>query len=158
MEEIVQLAERLKEACVRRGATVATAESCTGGMVGCAITSVAGVSECYKGGFVTYANEAKTALLGVPEEILATVGAVSPECAEAMAKGARERLGATAAVATTGIAGPGGGTPAKPVGLVYIAAATGSGATVTRNLFAGDRDAVRRAATRKALAMLLEAL
>ncbi len=148
---------KLKETCLAKGLSFATAESCTGGLIGGAITAEPGVSACYPGGAVSYANEVKRDLLGVPEEILRTVGAVSPECAAKMAEGARMKFGADCAVAVTGIAGPDGGTPTKPVGLVYIAVASPTGTQVTRNLFPGDRGAVREATVEKALNLLLAA-
>jgi PncC family amidohydrolase len=136
--------------------TVATAESCTGGGVVAALTSLAGSSDYVMGGIVSYSNAAKAHLLGVSQEILDTRGAVSPECARAMAEGARRELGTDLAISTTGIAGPGGGTARKPVGLVYIAVADQEGATAVEHHFAGDRVAVTSAATVAALAMLLE--
>lgn len=136
--------------------TVATGESCTGGGVAAALTSLAGSSDYVMGGIVSYSNEAKATLLGVPQEILDTRGAVSPECARAMAEGARRALATDLAVSTTGIAGPGGGTARKPVGLVYIAVADSEGATAVEHHFSGDRVAVTSAATEAALAMLLE--
>jgi PncC family amidohydrolase len=136
--------------------TVATAESCTGGAVAAALTSLAGSSDYVMGGIVSYSNAAKANLLGVSQEILETRGAVSPECAREMAEGARRALGADLAVATTGIAGPGGGTARKPVGLVYIAVADDEGVKAVEHHFAGDRVAVTRAATEAALAFLLD--
>ena len=108
------------ELCRERGLTLATAESCTGGLVAARLTSVPGSSDVFLGGVVSYANEVKTAALGVPEDVLAAHGAVSAETAAAMAEGARRRLDADVAVAVTGIAGPGGGSDEKPVGLVYV--------------------------------------
>jgi PncC family amidohydrolase len=136
--------------------TIATAESCTGGGVAAALTSLAGSSDYVMGGIVSYSNVAKANLLGVSQEILETRGAVSPECARAMAEGARRALGTDLAVSTTGIAGPGGGTARKPVGLVYIAVADHQGATAVEHHFTGDRAAVTNAATEAALVMLLE--
>jgi PncC family amidohydrolase len=136
--------------------TVATAESCTGGGVAAALTSLAGSSDYVMGGIVSYSNAAKANLLGVPQEILETRGAVSPECARAMAEGARRALGTDLAVSTTGIAGPGGGTARKPVGLVYIAVADHDGAAAVEHHFTGDRAAVTSAACVAALTMLLE--
>jgi PncC family amidohydrolase len=136
--------------------TLATAESCTGGNVAARITRIAGSSAYFQGGIVSYANDVKEHVLGVPASVLANPGAVSEECARAMAEGARERLGATLAVSTTGIAGPDGGTARKPVGLVYIGIAAGSRTKVERHQFAGDREAIIAAATQRALELLLE--
>lgn len=136
--------------------TIATAESCTGGGVAAALTSLAGSSDYVMGGIVSYSNAAKANLLGVSQEILDTRGAVSEECARAMAEGARRAFGTDFAVSTTGISGPGGGTARKPVGLVYVAVADQEGATAVEHHFAGDRIAVTSAATQAALAMLLK--
>lgn len=136
--------------------TLATAESCTGGNVAARITRIAGSSAYFQGGIVSYANDVKEHVLGVPASVLANPGAVSEECARAMAEGARERLGATLAVSTTGIAGPDGGTARKPVGLVYIGIAAGSRTKVERHQFPGDRAAVIAAATNRALELLVE--
>lgn len=135
-----------------RSLTIATAESCTGGLVSAALTAVPGSSDAVLAGFVTYSNTMKTRLLGVPEAVLASVGAVSEDCARHMAAGALEGSGAEIAVSTTGIAGPGGGSAEKPVGLVYIGAARRGGrATVQRHVFPGDRAAVRAATVEAAL-------
>jgi nicotinamide-nucleotide amidase len=137
-----------------RGLRVATAESCTGGMVAARLTSVPGASESFVGGVVAYADGVKQSELAVPEELLAEYGAVSAEVAEAMADGVRRRLGADVAVAVTGIAGPGGGTPEKPVGRVHLHAA-GPEAERSRRLdMPGDRDQVRARATTSALHLL----
>lgn len=149
---------QIKDFCIANGKTFATAESCTGGLIGGAITAEPGISKCYPGGVVSYSNEVKHDLLGVSNEIFDTVGAVSENCATAMAEGARRRFSADYAVAVTGIAGPGGGTPDKPVGLVYIATANPSGTKVTRNIFPGDRAEVRNATVAKALRQLLETM
>ncbi len=139
----------------RRGAWLATAESCTGGQVADAIVSVAGASAAYRGGIVAYDNAVKTALLGVPQETLDRFGAVSEETAVAMARGARERLSVQFAIATTGIAGPDGGTDEKPVGLVWFALALESGETETRRLtFPGNRADIRDRATVAALGLI----
>jgi PncC family amidohydrolase len=134
---------------------LATAESCTGGNVVARLTSVSGSSVYVQGGVTTYSNQAKRQLLGVPLEILSSVGAVSPECALAMAEGALRMYGADIAVSTTGIAGPTGATARKPVGLVYIALATTTETSVEEHRFTGDRLAVTRAATERALELLL---
>lgn len=120
----------------RASATLATAESCTGGLIAHLLTAIPGISSYYLGGAVTYSNESKTELVGVATDLIAAHGAVSPEVAAAMAEGARLRLGATIGISTTGVAGPGGGTPEKPVGLVYLGLSTAAG-THTRRLDMG---------------------
>ena len=136
--------------------TVATAESCTGGMVAQALTAVPGSSGYVVGGIVAYANAVKEELLGVPESMLAAHGAVSAQVAKAMAEGCRARLAAGAAVAVTGIAGPDGGTESKPVGLTYLAVSlAGRPTEVRRFVFGGGRAAVREAATAAAIELLL---
>jgi nicotinamide-nucleotide amidase len=143
--------ELVLEACRDAGLSLGVAESCTGGLVAARLTSIPGASDVFKGGVVAYADEVKVAQLGMPEELLERHGAVSAEAAEAMAAGARERLGVDVAVAVTGIAGPGGGTPEKPVGLVYLHA-EGPEDSVGRQFdFPGDRDAIRARATAAAL-------
>jgi PncC family amidohydrolase len=138
--------------------TLGTAESCTGGNVAHHITRIAGSSAYFLGGIVSYANAVKHGVLGVPEDVLRNPGAVSEPCARAMAEGARRVLGTTLAVATTGIAGPGGATAFKPVGLVYIAiAAEGAETRVEEHRFPGDREAVIAASTIRALELLVEA-
>ena len=142
--------------CRGQGWTIGTAESCTGGLVAARLTSVPGSSDVFVGGLVTYANATKMALLDVPEELLELHGAVSPQVADAMVRGARARLRSDIAVAVTGIAGPGGGSPAKPVGLVHLAAA-GPSASLTRELHAtGEREAIRTQAATAALELLLQ--
>lgn len=135
--------EHVLALCRARGLTLATAESCTGGLVAARVTSVPGSSSVFLGGVVAYANETKVRELGVPGELLAAHGAVSPEVAEAMARGARERLGADVAVAVTGIAGPDGGTPEKPVGLVHLHAEGPDGGLAREFSFPGDRASIR---------------
>lgn len=140
-----------------RQQTVAVAESLTGGLLGAALTAIPGASEVFRGGVIAYATDLKTALLGVPEALLAARGAVDPEVAVAMAEGVRQRLGASAGAATTGVAGP---DPAggKPPGTVHIAVSAG-GALVTRQLaLPGDRDGVRAGTVRAALRLLLDVL
>lgn len=149
-------AARVLEACRRRGVSVATAESCTGGLVAAALTAVPGSSDAVDCGFVTYSNAAKETLLGVPRAVLERHGAVSRETAEAMAAGALGRSSADVTVAVTGIAGPGGGSADKPVGLVHFAAACRDGRRLHRECRFGDigRAAVRARAVAEALAML----
>jgi PncC family amidohydrolase len=136
--------------------TIAAAESCSGGEVAHRITSVAGSSGYFLGSIVSYSNEAKMGLLGVAPEIIETRGAVSAECARAMAEGARRAFGADVTVATTGIAGPGGATARKPVGLVYTAIADANGVQAQEHHFSGDRTAVVDAAAEAALRLLVE--
>ena len=141
---------------VARKATLAVAESCTGGFLAHRLTNVPGASEVFLAGYVTYSNEAKTTALGVPAALIAQYGAVSDRVARAMAEGAREKAGASFALATTGIAGPGGGTPEKPVGTAYVALA-GGGETIVRHLFfPTDRETFKQLATQMALNLLRE--
>jgi len=149
-----ELIARLAE----RGWLLALAESCTGGLVAALLTGVPGASTVFLGGVVAYANDVKRDLLGVPGATLETVGAVSTEVALAMAQSARRIFHAHLAAAITGIAGPGGGTPDKPVGLVFVAVAGPHGECAERLLFTGDRDAIRRQAADAALRMLLAAV
>ena len=137
------------------GRTVGTAESCTGGTVASRITSISGSSAYFLGGIISYSNDVKATLLGVPADVLANPGAVSAPCARAMAEGARRALGVDIAVAITGIAGPNGGTARKPVGTVFIALASDGGTTVEEHHFAGDRAAVIDAAATRALELLV---
>ena len=136
-------AEKLVELLKITGKTLSTADSCTGGLIGRAITSVPGSSEIFLGGAISYSNEVKERLLGVEEETLIAHGAVSEETAREMVTGARDLFRTSTAIAVTGIAGPGGATPTKPVGLVYIAVADGPRVVVCRNIFKGDREQVR---------------
>ncbi|MEI6209992.1 MAG: CinA family protein [bacterium] len=139
------------------GWTLAVAESCTGGLVAVRVTSVAGASAAFQGGVIAYHNNVKREVLCVPADVLQAAGAVSTETALAMAQGARRLLHATLAAAVTGIAGPGGGSDAKPVGLVYIAVSGPRGECVERFLFEGDRDAIRTQAAQAMLQKLLAA-
>jgi nicotinamide-nucleotide amidase len=151
------MAAAVLDRCRSRGWRLATAESCTGGLVAAALTAIGGSSNVVERGFVTYSNEAKTELLGVPPETIAAHGAVSAETAGAMAEGAVARAPADLAVSVTGVAGPGGGSAEKPVGLVVLGLARRGQATRTeRHLFSGDRAAVRGAALRAALALLAD--
>lgn len=145
------LAAMVLDLCREQGLTLATAESCTGGLVAARLTSVPGSSDVFVGGVVAYSNEVKAQELGVPEATLEQFGAVSEEAAEAMTAGARERLGADVAVSVTGVAGPGGGTPEKPVGLVFLHAHGPNGSLARRLDFPGDREAIRGRATAAAL-------
>lgn len=158
--EIAKLANEVIAALKTNGLTVATAESCTGGLVAGALTSVAGSSDAVYGGFVTYANEAKIAMVGVPFGLLREFGAVSKEVATAMAEGAMNAAGTHIGVAITGIAGPSGGSNKKPVGLIHFAVATGD---ETRNLKKSfdpnwSRDQIRQASVIEALKLVLKAI
>jgi nicotinamide-nucleotide amidase len=146
--------EIVLDLCRERGLTLATAESCTGGMVAQRLTSIPGSSAAFVGAIVAYADEVKSKELGVPAEILERNGAVSSETAAAMAQGARERLGTDVAVAVTGIAGPDGGSDEKPVGLVYLHAVGPNGARGVEFVFPGDRESIRRRAAVTALHLL----
>ncbi|MCM0608273.1 MAG: CinA family protein [Ideonella sp. WA131b] len=149
--------ERLAGLLAARGERLATAESCTGGLIAAACTARAGSSDWFERGFVTYSNEAKTELLGVDAALLAAHGAVSEEVARAMVAGALARSRATLAVAVTGIAGPGGAVPGKPVGTVWLAWGRAGSLRAERRLFGGDRDAVRGTTVAMALQRLAEA-
>lgn len=154
--ELRALAERLQGLCLGRHLTVAIAESCTGGLVATTITDVPGSSGYFLGGIVAYADESKTDLLGVPGATLAAHGAVSAQVARAMALAVRERFGASLAASVTGVAGPGGGSADKPVGLTYVAVAGAEGAAVRRFAWNGDRASNRRDSVRTVLDALIE--
>ena len=155
--ELLSRAEALLAAYRRAGLTLATAESCSGGLVAGCLTEIAGSSDVFECGFVTYSNAAKTALLGVPAEVIEAEGAVSAVVAEAMARGALAGSTADATVALTGVAGPGGGTAERPVGLVHLCAIRrGGAARLRREIFAGDRTAVRLSSVAAALDLLGE--
>ena len=156
--DLSSLAAKLVTALSAKGLTCAPAESCTGGGVGSAITSVAGSSAVFLGGVISYSNEVKADVLGVSRDSLASVGAVSSEVAAQMATGARRVIGSDLAVSLTGIAGPGGGSAEKPVGLVWFGLATSKGVTTQSRIFPGDRAAIRSAAIAHALGLLLSAV
>lgn len=139
-----------------QGKTLATAESCTGGMIGAHLTGIPGSSAVYKGGIISYTNEIKQKLLGVPEEILTQFGAVSAPVAEAMAFGARKALNADIAISVTGLAGPGGDDYGNPVGTVYIGYCDASCCLSRHYRFDGDREEVRKQAVTHALMLVLE--
>lgn len=156
--EILSLAETALDACRSRGWHVATAESCTGGLVAAALTAIAGSSDVVERGFVTYSNEAKSEMLGVSPATIAAHGAVSAETVAAMAQGAVVRAPVDLAVSVAGIAGRGGGSAEKPVGLVIFGIARRGGQCQThRHVFSGDRNAVREAAVKVALGLLADA-
>ncbi|MGA7973398.1 MAG: CinA family protein [Pseudolabrys sp.] len=155
---VLEAAEQLLEVCKRKHLTVATAESCTGGLVAAAISAISGSSAVLDRGYVTYSNEAKEQMLGVTPTTLEAYGAVSRECAEEMARGALAHAQVDLAVSITGVAGPTGGTPEKPVGLVHFAAASRSGQLIAHEGRYGDvgRSQVRRLSLLQALTMLSE--
>lgn len=156
---MASLAEELGRLLKERKALLATAESCTGGLIAKRITDVAGSSEWFERGLVTYSNDAKRELLGVAPEILDQAGAVSRECAEAMARGLLVMTPADWGVAVTGIAGPGGGSPEKPVGLVWLAwARRGAGVEAAKLQLAGPREQIREASAQAALTGLIDRL
>ena len=157
-EDERSVSEIVLDACRAKGLTLATAESCTGGLVASKLTAIPGASDVFVGSVVAYSNAAKQAELGVPAELLEAHGAVSPEVAEAMAEGVRSRLGADVAVSVTGIAGPAGGTPEKPVGLVYVHVAGPDGGEARRMELPGDRGMIRGRATTAALHLVRRVL
>ncbi|CCZ91713.1 competence/damage-inducible protein CinA domain protein [Clostridium sp. CAG:167] len=150
--------EELVEILTKKQYKITTAESCTGGLVAATIVNVSGASEVFQAGFVTYANEAKEKELGVKSETLQTYGAVSEKTAKEMAIGCAAHAKAQVGISTTGIAGPGGGTAEKPVGLVYIGCAVRSNVYVEKNVFSGDRQQVRRQAADRAIGFALECI
>ncbi len=156
-EALLVSAARVLDACRGAAIRLVTVESCTGGLIAATLTEIPGSSDVVERGFVTYSDESKTELLGVPAALIASQGAVSEQVARAMAEGALARVAAAGlALSVTGIAGPGGGTPAKPVGLVFLAAARRGGRTLCeRHVFPGERRAVRLASVERALALAL---
>jgi nicotinamide-nucleotide amidase len=157
-DPLVALAARLHERCLALGVHLATVESCTGGLVGHVITETPGSSAYYVGGFVTYSDQLKRELVGVPAEVLAAHGAVSAQTAMAMAAGGRARTGAELGASVTGIAGPDGGSPQKPVGLTYVAVADAAGTEVRRHVWSGSRADNKRASAEALLELVLERL
>jgi nicotinamide-nucleotide amidase len=155
-ENLEALALKLGRALKVRGWHLATAESCTGGWIAKTLTDVPGSSQWFEGGVVSYSNEAKARVLGVPSEVLAQHGAVSEAVVRAMAEGVRHRLDVDLAVAVTGVAGPGGGSDEKPVGTVWFAWATVAGVIAVRRQFAGGRESVRRQSVGLALERLID--
>ena len=158
-EELTKKAEELVAKLAENSWHITMAESCTGGLLGGLITSVSGSSDVFKQGFITYSNEAKSSMIGVDEELLMAHGAVSEEVAYAMAQGAFKTAEADIALSITGIAGPGGGTDAKPVGLVYIGCVLNKNnvqiSSVNRHVFSGDRQEVRLQACEQAIQLAL---
>jgi PncC family amidohydrolase len=157
-DELFPLVEQLAALAEQKGVRLATAESCTGGGLASAITDLAGVSSIFLGGVVSYANEVKEQVLGVPGEVLREYGAVSEPTARAMAEGVCRVIGAELGFGITGVAGPGGGSAEKPVGLVYIAVATPRGTRVRRDVWPGDRAQIRRSSVHAALELAIRAL
>jgi nicotinamide-nucleotide amidase len=151
-------AEAVLAVCRELGWKIATAESCTGGLIAGALTAIAGSSDVVDRGFVTYSNEAKVEMLGVEPALIEAVGAVSEEVARAMAQGALENSHADVAVAVTGVAGPGGGSAEKPVGLVWFGLATREGLRSESRIFPGDRAAVREATVAHALRLIADSV
>jgi nicotinamide-nucleotide amidase len=156
--ELLRSATAVLTDCRSKGLRLATAESCTGGLIAALLTEISGSSSVFERGFVTYSNSSKTQLLGVEEARIAEHGAVSEAVAVAMATGARERANVDIAVAVTGVAGPDGGTPEKPVGTVCIAVAAGHHVSVETHRVSGNRSEIRLASVEKALAMLAASL
>jgi nicotinamide-nucleotide amidase len=153
-EGAADLAAVVLDLCRERSLTIATAESCTGGLIGVRLTAVPGSSDVFQGGVVAYANSVKESMLGVSKELIDRVGAVSEEVARAMATGARARMGADVGVAVTGIAGPGGGSPEKPVGTVWVAVAAGDQMRTAGRVYIGDRGEIRSRSAQAALDMV----
>ena len=157
-QALARLADGLGRALRARGLVLAVAESCTGGWIAKLLTDIPGASDWFDSGYATYSNRAKTAALGVPADLLAIEGAVSEACVRAMTAGLGRITGCRAAIAVSGIAGPGGGSPAKPVGLVYLGFALEDRDWAVELHLAGDRDTIRRQAVAAALAELTAAL
>ena len=158
MSENSSLEEKIVSLLQEKGWKIASAESCSGGMIASRLVNVSGVSDVFEEWYITYSNAAKHKLLGVSKQSLGQYGAVSSQVAGEMALGAARQARARAAIAVTGIAGPGGGTPQKPVGLVYIGCYVDGKVFVTENYFQGSRQEIRTATTQAALSLLLEKL
>ena len=157
-ENLIEISEQLGKVLTARQLTIATAESCTGGLMGHLLTSVSGASAYYLGGVIAYSNDVKEALLGVRHETLIAYGAVSEQTAKEMAAGTRERIGSDIGISTTGIAGPTGGTPEKPVGLVYIGISTAEKTMAFECHFKGGRDQVKEETARTLMIKVMEVL
>lgn len=155
---MISVEEKLVQTLAEMGLSISTAESCTGGMVASTIVGVAGASEVYNEGFITYSNEAKAKYLNVSEDTLNDCGAVSEDVVRQMALGCRKAAGSDVAIATSGVAGPGGGSVEKPVGLVYIACAYKDIVAVKQYKFEGDRTQIREQASREAILIALDLL
>lgn len=155
---MIEMEEKLVQTLAEMGLTISTAESCTGGMLASRIIDISGASDVYSEGFITYSNEAKMKYLKVKSETLDTLGAVSRETVLQMADGCRRETGSDVALVTSGIAGPGGGTPEKPVGLVYIGCAYKDEVVAREYRFDGDRYEIRRQAVDEAIALAVEML
>lgn len=150
--------EELVKILAEKGMYISTAESCTGGLIAGAIVNVAGASSVFKEGFVTYSNEAKEKRLGVSHSTLESTGAVSEETVKEMAQGLMKVTGADVTIVSSGIAGPDGGTPEKPVGLVYLCCCTGNGLYVSRNIFNGNRQQIREQAVNAAIELVIDSI
>ncbi|MGI9433794.1 MAG: CinA family protein [Geminicoccaceae bacterium] len=157
-DHCLDLAGDIIAGCTAKGLTLATAESCTGGLISACLTEIPGSSAVVDRGFVVYSNQAKQDLLGVSADLLERYGAVSEQVARAMARGARERAAVDIAVAVTGVAGPGGGTATKPVGLVHMALGAATRTRHVDRVFPGDRRAVRAATLAMVLQLIVEEL
>lgn len=158
MQQLEEISKAAAGLLLEQGLSICTAESCTGGLVASSLIDHSGISAVFQAGFITYSNESKSSLLGVPEEILKRYGAVSEETAAAMAKGAAEAVRAETAISVTGIAGPDGGTPDKPVGLVYIGCYCCGTVSVQKKVFQGSRKEIRTASAVAALRLLQDCI
>lgn len=156
VDELNPLVERVHDRLNKLGLHLAVAESCTGGLIGASVTAVSGSSDIFEGGVISYSNRLKSDLLDVPEDVLNREGAVSKAVAEAMARGCRQRLETDLSLAVTGIAGPGGGTDSRPVGLVHFGVAYGDDVWTRHEVFDGDRSSVRIQTVRYGLEWLLD--